>query len=55
VEGSGIARQDHRVPKCCDKEVCLGTGENTVLAVLIQSVDALMQGLHFTEEQVHGS
>ncbi len=55
VVASGAAWQDHPLSECRDKEVCLGTGENTGLAVFIQSIDSLMQRLQFTEEQAYGS
>ena len=39
---SGTAGQDHRVPKCSDKEVCLGIGEGTALAaVFTRPIDAV--------------
>jgi hypothetical protein len=54
VGASGTAWQDHPVSEPRNEEVCLGTGANTGLAGFAQSVDALMQELHFTEERVYG-
>jgi len=36
------------------KEVCLTNWGSNVPGVFSQSLGALTQGLHFTEEQVHG-
>jgi hypothetical protein len=54
VGASGTAWQDHPVSECRDEEVCLGTGANAGLAVSTQSVEALMQELHFTGERIYG-
>jgi hypothetical protein len=50
VDAFGTTRQDHRVPECRDKEVCLG-----MWRILHWPFDAPMQGLRFVEEQVYGS
>jgi hypothetical protein len=55
VGASGTTWQDHRVPECRDKEVCLVTVESTGLAAIFsQPSMQLVQGLRFAEEQVYG-
>jgi len=48
-------RQDHRVPKCCDQEVCLGIAENTLLVVCAQHLDLPTPGLHSPVEKLYGN
>ena len=48
-------RQDHRVPKCCDQEVCLGIEEVTLLVVCAQHFDLTTPGLHSPVEKLYGN